>query len=449
MNKRQTRSVELLLFLFVVFLVGPLVHEYRAQQASRYALTAAIWDDHTVELTGYTDVLGIDRAVRDGRTYSDKAPLQPMLAVPFYAVYRAVGGEPALTLRVHENLGLWWVTLWMSAVPLGLLTVLMYRYAGRYSNAALPAAAAFALATMMLPFGAVLFGHELAALFLFSSFYLITNAHLSPPRALASGLAAGAAVATEYTALIGVVVICVLILWQRRRRIGWFVLGGLPSVALLAWYHTIAFGSPLSHPYRYSAFNGVVTEAKGVVSMFHAVHPERILQVFFAGRGFLVASPVVVLALVGTVLLIRDKAPERRLAGWAALLMFLGFLGVVVMWGNPWGGESPGPRYMMPAIPFLVVGLAVVWNRLALLNRVAFALGALTMGLATLTDPLITREVGGGLTQWMQKAISGEFVPTIFTIVIGPAGWLIYFAPVAYLGYRLVQARRIELGHTH
>ena len=95
----HARRVELLLALLVVVIAGPLVHDNGAQQASRYTLTAAIWDEHTLNLDMYAaldePVLGVDRAVRDGSTYSDKAPLQPMLAVPFYAAYRAVGGEPA------------------------------------------------------------------------------------------------------------------------------------------------------------------------------------------------------------------------------------------------------------------------------------------------------------------------------------------------------------------
>ena len=58
------------------------------------ALTAAIWDDGTLVLDRYEAQLSVDRAVRDGHLYSDKAPGQPLLAVPFYAMYRGVGGEP-------------------------------------------------------------------------------------------------------------------------------------------------------------------------------------------------------------------------------------------------------------------------------------------------------------------------------------------------------------------
>lgn len=168
--------IEILLALLVVVIAGPVVHQYRAQQASRYVFTAAIWDDRTIVLDAYADadppVLGIDRAVRDGRTYSDKAPLQPVLAVPVYAAYRAVGGSPAIEARYDEHLGLWWVTLWMSTLPAALLAVAMYRFACTFrAEASLQATIALFFGSMLLPFSMLLFGHILGALFVFGSFH--------------------------------------------------------------------------------------------------------------------------------------------------------------------------------------------------------------------------------------------------------------------------------------
>ena len=56
LESRQAR-VSLLVFLFVMITLGPLVHPYKAQQASRYALTAAIVDNQTVKLDGYEEVV--------------------------------------------------------------------------------------------------------------------------------------------------------------------------------------------------------------------------------------------------------------------------------------------------------------------------------------------------------------------------------------------------------
>ena len=436
--------IEILLFLFVVALVGPVVHDYGAQQASRYALSAAIWEEQTFRLDDYQEVLGIDRAVRDGHTYSDKAPLQPMLGVPVYAVYAAIGGESARMLRIEENLGLWWMTFWLAAVPLAVLAVLMHRLVRRYRVGALAAVLALVVGSMMLPFGSLLFGHMLAALLLFVALFLLSDDALRPITAIAAGSAAGAAVAVEYPAVIGVVVLAGMLVVTGRRHFGWFVVGGSPFAALLAGYHAAAFGSPFAHPYRYSAFLGVVEEASAPLSVFSSLHPERIVEVFFAGRGFAVAMPIVLIALYGTVALLRSSDRRERVLASVTLLMFAGYLGIVMLWTNPWGGESPGPRYMMPVMPFLALGAAVGWSRSVFLSRVAGIIGVVTMGLATFTNPIITREVGGGLGNWLDMARHGEFASTVFTIALGPAGWVVHGALVAWIGALLFRAGRIE-----
>ena len=420
--------IEALLFALMVIIVGPIVHDNGAQQASRLSLTAAVWERGTFSLDDYEQALGIDRAVKDGRVYSDKAPLQPILAVPFYAIYTTVGGESAVILRVEENLGLWWVTFWSSAVPLGLLTVLMYRFVRRYHRDAVAASLSVACGTMLLPFGSLLFGHVLTALLLFAAFFLVMLDRPERWHLVSAGAAAGAAVAVEYTALLGLGVIAVAVVVRWRREVGWYLLGCAPFGVLLGAYHAVVFGSPLAYPYRYSAFEGVVDEARSLTGVFGGLHPERLWQVFFAGRGFAVASPIVLLGLYGCVVLARSRSVDHRVIGGAGVAMFLVYLGVMVWWDTPWGGNSPGPRYMVPAIPFVVVGVAAVWDRFRLLRLAAVAAGVVTMGLATFTNPLISRSVAGGLGDWVHYAANAEFTPTLFTMALGPAGWLVHAA---------------------
>ncbi|HEX5615749.1 MAG TPA: hypothetical protein VFZ83_11405, partial [Acidimicrobiia bacterium] len=111
----RERRIAVRLGLVVLVLLGPVVARHDASSWSRTALTAALWDEHTIDVTSYP--LGIDRVVHDAEYRSDKAPGQPFLAVPFYAAYRALGGEPAVIERAQENLGLWWQTLWTSTIP--------------------------------------------------------------------------------------------------------------------------------------------------------------------------------------------------------------------------------------------------------------------------------------------------------------------------------------------
>jgi hypothetical protein len=442
---RQYR-VELLLAALVLAVVGPLIHEYQSQQASRYVLTAAIWDHHTVQIDRYAavepPVLGIDRAVRGDHTYSDKAPLQPVLAVPFYAAYRAVGGESALVQRLDENLGVWWITLWMSSVPAAILAVLMYRFARRYApGASLAAALGLLAGSMLLPFGAVLFGHELAALFAFAGFVMAASDELTSWRLVASGCLIGAAVATEYPVGIAAIVLGGYVVYRAGARAVWWLIGGVPAAVGLALYHTAAFGSPLNHPYRFSAFSSVTEEARPFLSLFDAFQPGRLLQVFFEGRGYVFAAPLVLIGLAGLILLARRNDDDERAVAITALVMFGAFLLIPLFWGNPWGGHSPGPRYMTPALPFVAAGVAVAWPRMRNLAIVAAGVGVATMGMATLTEPLIPG-TGGGLGTWVNFLVEGDTVPTVFTIAIGPLGWIVHIGLAAWAGWALLLASR-------
>ena len=431
----RAHRAELLLGLLVLVIVGPVVQKDAAQQASRYVLTAAVVEEHTFALDEYVDVLGIDRAVFEGHTYSDKAPGQPLLAVPFYALYRWVGGEPGTVLRVEGSLGLWWLTFWFAALPAAGLAILMYRAARRIApEGALPAALGMALATMLLPFSTLLFGHVLAALLALAAFMLVSK-ELSAWRVALAGALVGLAVTVEYTMAILALVLGVYILWRVRNRIGWYLLGGVPFAAALAVYNWAVFGNPTVFSYQLSAFSEVADAPRRIGSIFSGFDPARLVEVFLAPRGFLVATPLVILGLGGLIFMIRRR--DTRIDGVFTSVLFLAFLALPVMWANPWGGDSPGARYMLPALPFLAVPLAMVWRRIPLVSLLAAGLGLLTMGSATFTNPLLPREIGYGLTTWMGMVGRGEWVTTLFTMWLGDWGWLIHLSLVAVVAVGL------------
>ena len=85
--------------------------------------------------------------------------------------------------------------------------------------------------------------------------------------------------------------------------------------------------------------------------------------------------------------------------------MIGGFLLVPLFWGTPWGGASPGPRYMLPAYPMLIAGVAVAWSRVGLWARAAAVYGGFVMVLASITDPLLSTDVGLG--SWVRLLLDG------------------------------------------
>ena len=416
----QRRSTEIILAAGLLLLVGLLVHPYRAQQASRYALTAAVVERGTVVLDDYENVLGIDKAVRDGHLYSDKAPGQPILAIPVFALGKVFGVEGATILRIDGNLGLWWVTLWSAAIPGAALLLMIHRRAKRLdAQKATAATVAIFFGTLLLPFSALLFGHVLAAGLLYGSYLLLVE-EASKRRLLVAGILAGLAVTVEYTTILGVFVLGVVFSLRIRRQILMFIAGGvIPALGLLA-YNAIAFGNPLSLSYQYSALSGVPDGSVPLLTIFSSASVDNVMRLLFDGRGLLVATPVVIVAVAGTAWQLRKG---RQIDAVMAIAMFSVFVLLPIFWGNPWGGDSPGARYLTPALPFLGPPLVWSWRRWPRITFVATGISIVTMVAATLTDPVVSRFSNGGLGLWVTKLIRGETVDTLLTTAWGPIGW--------------------------
>ena len=427
--------VEWILGLLVIVTVGVILQPYRAQQGSRYALTAALVERGTLVLDDYEQVLHLDRAVRDGHIYSDKAPGQPVLAVPFFAIGKAAGVEDATILRIDRNLGLWWVSFWSATVPAALLVVMMYRRVRTVSDVgAVPAALAVFFGTLLLPFSALLFGHVLTAVLLFGAFLLLVGRG-SAPRLWAAGLLAGMAVTVEYSAVLGLVPLALYALWRHRRQTFVFILGGLIPAVGLAVYNQIAFGDPFTLSYQFSAYHEVTDTARPVTDMLRTGSLGNLPRLLFEGRGLLAATPIVVIAVAGAMARLRRGI---QVDAAMALAMFGLFVLLPLFWGNPWGGDSPGARYLTPALPFLAVPLVWAWQRWRLLTFAAVAVSVVTMMVATFTDPMIGREAIGGIGIWVKKLFEGGAAETLWTMSMGAPGWLVHGLTVAAVVWLLV-----------
>lgn len=437
---------EVLLALVVVLLTAPIVQPRADQQESRLALTAAIWDDGTVRLDRYEPVLGVDRAVRNGHLYSDKAPGQPILAIPAYAAYRALGGEPAIRTGETENVALWTSSLLTSVLPAVLLVVMMRRLALRIApERATAAALAMSAGTLLLPFGTQLFGHVLAAALVFGAYLLLVSDDRAGPRQLAAaGLLAGVAVAVEYPTALLALVLAIVASVRHDRGLFWFTAGALCPAPLLAAYHWAAFGGPLDLGYDHSQFEVHESGVRGV----QAPSVARLGEVLFGERGLFLLTPLVLLAVVGAVILVRERG--RGAAGrgpsWqgaaprfhaiVALAMVGSLLLVQAGWSNAWGGASPGPRYVVPALPFLVVGVARIWQWWSRFTVAAVAFSIATMMLATFTWPLVSRHDPSALETWISFLLDGHTATSVLTTHWG--GWAL---ALPLLGALAVAAR--------
>lgn len=413
---------DVLLALIVLVLVVPVLQPLMAQQASRYAFTAAMWDERAIAIDAYEHLLSVDRAEYGGRVLSDKAPGQPLLGVPAYAAYRALGGHPATAAQTFADPGLWAVTVASAMLPAALLAVALRRLARRVApRRATHAALGLAVGTMLLPFATVLFSHVLAAL-LGVVAYLVLTADERPVawRLAAAGALAGAAVSVEYTAGIVAVAITAVAAIAWRSRALCVVLGGAGPALLLGVYHTVAFGGPLETGYQHSRFADV--HAEGFMGA-GLLDPSMLIAVLVGERGLLLLTPLVAAGIVGLVALLRRPGARRRDAA-VGLAVLAGFLLLMGGWGNPTGGASPGPRYVVVALPFLAGGVARVWERVPALGWLAAGVGAATMGLATFTQPLMPR-TETAVVEWWTRLVEGRTAQTWLTEATGSAWGLL------------------------
>ncbi|GAC1586740.1 MAG: hypothetical protein NVS3B21_01100 [Acidimicrobiales bacterium] len=414
--------------MIVIVLVGAVVGPRDAQGASREALTLAIVDHHSLSVDRERAFLSVDYAVRDGHYYSDKAPLQPLLAVPAYASYRLFLPAPS-PKEPERDLALWWLTLWTSTVPAGALAVMMRRAAARnHPQTASWASLALSVGTLLLAFSGMLFGHLLAAFFLFAGWMFVSNVGPRPPWALfTGGLLVGCAVATEYPVAAAVAVLTVLVVVKERSRARMFLAGGVLPAVLLMSYQATAFGGPFHVSYRSSTFT---RHQHGLVGIGWPQLPV-LWRATFGDRGVLVVTPVIVVALVGAAMLARSRATRRDgLLPVGLLVMFL----IMQAGVDAYGGSSPGPRYIVPILPFLSIPLAAAWRRMPLLGLMAMLIGAFVMLLALYTNPYPILRVNG-LGVWINLARSHRWAHTVFALDVR-SGW----PPVAMAGSATVLA---------
>jgi hypothetical protein len=378
-----------LLALVAVVGLSP-VYSTNAQDVSRLCLTRALVQGR---LTVSPCVGGvIDRASYRGRTYSDKAPGLSLLAVP---AVEAVHLPTAEQWTFAGYLPLWAVRVLTSGVAFVLLALLVGRVSeGLVAGAGGFALVTFALGTLLAPLAATSFDHVVAAAFVFGAFVLSWQR-----RALLAGLAVGAGVAVEYQVAAALAVVGVYLALQGLRPLAEYVVGALPPLLLLGVYDWAAFGSPLHVSYRYVA-NGYAADQAGGFFGISLPRAHSLYEVFLADRGLLIVSPVLVVAAAGLLRL------SRRYPAEAAVCAAIGFFFLFLNSGYflPYGGASPGPRFVVPGLPFLALGIASALSRWRRLTIVLGAASVIATTTVTLTWALNDSSLLYPGTVWTQIA---------------------------------------------
>jgi hypothetical protein len=336
---RRPRYELALLALVAVAALTP-IHDVNAQDSSRLCVTGAL--EHGRLAADDCLALVLDKSWYAGHYYTDKAPGMSAIELPFAELVRLRSDylvEPRL-----------WAVRVLSS---GLAFLICAFMLGRVAEGLAPGCGgatlvAFALGTLATPFAAANFGNVCAGALGFGAFLLAWTR-----RDALAGLLAGAAVLVEYQAAGIAVIVGAYVAVRGLARLGRYVAGAVPGIAILLAYNAAAFGAPWHFSYRYLANGFVFQQNEGV---FGVGLPKAYstYEVFAGAGGLLVVSPVLIAACWGLVLLARSHRREALVC--AAVALF--FLVVNCGYFLPYGGISPGARFVVPALPFLALGLA-------------------------------------------------------------------------------------------
>jgi hypothetical protein len=346
-----------LLLVLVSLTALAFAYGYGWPDVSRLGLTESIALHGSLRIDRY-NAQTQDKSFYGGHWYSDKAPGISFLALPSFEAMRALQAVG----RNGEQQGIWHDRGLLMAARiltggLGFLVCVLLVWVAAEElrpRTGIPVAATFALGTMALPLAATVLGHTAAGAAALAAFLLSRRKH-----PLLAGMCAGGTVVLEYQTAVIAVAVAVYLLWRSRspQAIGLYALGSLPLLAVLGIYDKLAFGSPFHLSYGYVW--GVPQQQQNLFGVgtptLHGLH-----ETLVGHRGLIVFSPVLILAAAGLVLLW-----QRGLRAEAVLCAFVSAAFVLLAAGyfDPLGGLSPGPRFVAPALPFLVLGLCEPFAR--------------------------------------------------------------------------------------
>ncbi|KIG18799.1 hypothetical protein DB30_07135 [Enhygromyxa salina] len=316
----------------------------------------------------------VARSPIDDRLYPNKPPGASVVGAVAYVIAR-LGAEPP-TLREFT----WWARLLAGVVPVLIIVGLAWGRLRQSYSAPVSAAAIslFVFGTPMFVYARLFYGHALAACLLYAGVLALERGvERGSSRVVGVGaVLASAAITVEYGAAFAGLPIALMFVWPilRDRRVraarrsgttlAAIALGcALVPVIALSIYQRAAFGSAWATGYHHAADPGFAQlHGQGLLGLGAPRWSNVLTHLLSPNTGLLVWSPLVVIACVGLGALAWRPGPTRREARLhLAIFVVVVFVGLGLSFE---GGWRVGPRYLVVALPMLILGIAeyIAWG---------------------------------------------------------------------------------------
>ncbi len=354
-----------------------------------------------------------DWSFKDGRYYSNKSPGLSMLAVlPFAITEFFVKKMSRFDTEKQVHLSAYASTLCTTVVCAALLALLIFHvcnfFFGFSTQQSLLLTIFCSTGTLIFSYSTTFYCHVPSAFFALLSFVLAIHlkhgtVYKKNILGAGSGLAASIAVLIEPSTIFALCCIFIYLLsFQDGRKAAlFFIIGCLPAGTLQLFYNASCFGHPLLSGFNFPNPD-VMWYQDG--KLFGIPSPAKLIKlIFFPYRGILFSSPIFLMIIPGTILLLKVKKWRcETIVCLATSLLFLIFIACFYAWH---GGSAAGPRYLLPTYPFAFLLTIFAFKKFP---RTYITIGVLSIIInssITLVGNEIPREIKNPLTDVVLSSI--------------------------------------------
>ncbi len=426
-----------LIYLFTVNSVWATDHA-----TSFLQLDWAIWVHHSFALgsAGSFQPNSVDDFVFKGNYYSALAPGTAILALPFVGVGFALDGH--FTVFGYALMSSEVFVALVNSIAAYLVYALARLYFSKKTAVFL--AFAYAFSTVSWPFAVYFFQSDVTAMFDLLAVYFtirVTRDTVGNHSRyiLVAGISAAAALTTDYVSAILIPIIAGYLVFSFRRRprvlaglLTAFLLYSIVGIVLIGLYNEAVFGTAF-HTTEQVYLSSSTPFGEFSTPIYEGLY----LNLFSPLRGLFVYSIFLVLGVFGLAGMLRERLHREEAA--LMLACFLGILLPYSAWYDPVGGAAFGPRFLVAAVPFLLVPAGLVieegTRNTRMVAFILYAVGVVISGIAGVTEgiaptinwglsPLLSftlpNFLRGELDDWWVKFV-GQYWPIPAALLIATA----------------------------